>query len=338
MGDVKRRRAAALAVVLCLAVFAGEYLTYYSGIHEFDASAEWGEDGVSFQVSSSGSDVYSAVLIDNGGHSPVTELVILADENYRDHYDEVAEATGLEFLDQEYYAEQILNALENRSFDDVTIVDTEGLARYLQDTMGDPSSKGILVMTYALPSEIYAGAEDDLLMRWVSAGGTLYWLGSEIGAYYTDDDELHEVERNQQLFFGRVCVNTDGPELAEAVVDNGFTEALSLKGSRLIYGVDVGGLDDVLSVGYTADGYSTVSLIGYGDGAVCVFSGTFDIDQIDDVGQVVASGITPYSRIAGCETGKVVRGTVSGEIGSDGSVLYVSIGGTYTKYGEAFYA
>ncbi len=339
MGTKTDRCVVVLAVVLCLAVFAGEYFTYYSDIHEFDVSAQRDDGSISYEVSSSGSDVYSALLIDNNGHAPVRELGIFVDENYSEYYDEVAAETGLEYLDQQYYAEQIRNALENRCFDDVTLCDSKGLEDYLRETSEDPEGKAIMVMSYALPSTVYTGNASDLLMSWISGGGTLYWLGSEIGAYYTDEDGLHRVPDNQVLFFGSECVNTDGPEIAESEVDNGFTDALSLKGSRLVYGVDISGLDNALAMGYSADGYSTVALVGHGNGAVGVFSGKFDIDQIDDVGQVIASGATPYSTIIGHEEGKVVRGTVDGimELTSEHATLYVSIGGTYTKYGESFH-
>lgn len=327
-----------VAIVLCLVVFAGEYLTY-SGSHSYDVSAEVSGDTIGYGVSSSGVDVYSAVVLDNGGRPELDELAILADEHYDEHYDEAAAGSDLEYLDQGYYADQIRNGLENRSFYNVRVCNTGEALDYLQSTLDDPSAKGLLVLTYALPSEIYSGDESDLLLRWMEAGGSLYWLGSEVGAYYTEDGALHAVEDNEALFLGEGGkINTDGPGTATSVVGNGLTEALSLKSSGLRFGLDVSGIEGALAIGYGADGFSTISFVPHEGGFLCVIAGGFDVDLIDDVSQTIASGLTPSSSIVSSETGEVHRGTTEGEMPlGDGDTLYVYIGGTYTKYAEAFH-
>ncbi len=335
--DVGKLSIAILAIVLCAAVFAGEYFTYYSGIHEYDASVEVDGSEVHVSISSSGSDAYTAVLIDNGGSGCVESVLIYVDENYDEYYKVAKAETSALYIEQRYLAEQIQNALENRSFDDVRLVGSADLEAFL-DSTADPSSFGLVVMSYALPSTVYTGNIDDPLMKWVSAGGTLYWIGSEIGAYFTDSDGLHRVEGNQVLFFGKECVNTSGPTNATSVVDNGFRECLSLKNNKVLFGLDTNGIDGALQMGYIEDGFASISMVPHGSGAICVFGGGFDIDLIDDIGQIIAAGISPQSVIIDVSSGDVTRSktvVTLAPLGSD-SIVYAYVGGTYMKYGEAF--
>ena len=75
--DTKKCGYAALAIALCLVVFAGEYFVYYSDAFEYDAEVHWNKDSIEYQVESSGSDVYDAVLFDNNGEDFKSDLIAL---------------------------------------------------------------------------------------------------------------------------------------------------------------------------------------------------------------------------------------------------------------------
>ena len=164
-------------------------------------------------------------------------------------------------------------------------------------------------------------------------------MGSEIGRYYVDGDRLVEVEGYQELLFGTECINEGGPRYAESVVDNGFTEALTLSGSDLLYALDVSRIPGSLSLGYEAYGYSTISLVPYGSGEICVFAGDFDIDLLDDMGQVVASGVTCETHVAGHQSGHVIRDTIYGSFEGvdENSTVYIYVGGMYVRFAEVFH-
>lgn len=328
------------AVILCAAILVGEVLTYSQGVHEYGAEADWSEGRVDYRVSSSGGDVYDAVLVDNGSRQGIDMLMMYVDDLYERYYKEASESSDPPILSQQYFAEQVKAFLEFRSFTGSALCHDEGLIDFISSTVDDPSGKAILVSSYALPSEIYDGTDDCPLMRWISNGGTLYWVGSEIGRFHRDDAGLHAVEGNQELFLGvQGCVNTAGSTVATEKIDNGFTDAFRLKNSNVMNGVDVSRVEGALGMGYSEDGYSSIALIPFGSGSICVFAGIFDINQFDDIGQVVASGLTSDSEIIGHVRGDVKRGEVSGTMSFDPSsdpTLYVYIGGTYTKFGEAF--
>ena len=298
---------AIVAVLLCAVVVAGEVLTY-ADVHSYGADAEWSDGEVDYDVSSSGSDVYDAVLIDNGGRTPVSSVAIYVDETYDSLYDEAYLSCGVEYCSQTQYAHEV----------------TEALA-----------------MTYALPTEVYDGTSGCLLLQWARAGGTIYWTAAEAGRFHTDGETLYEVEDNQILLFGTECLNRDGPEYADSEVGNGFLDALTLRDGDLRYAADVSSIDGSIEMGFTSEGYASTAGIPFGEGSMFVVSGAKDFESIGDMAQIIASGITVSSEIVSHSEGDVVRGTVSGSIGFEGDAsdltLYIYIGGTYTKFGEAFH-
>ncbi len=324
-----------VAVVVCALVLIGEFTTYYPGLHEYDAEVEWSDGSVDYTVSATGSHPYDVVLLADAKH--LSGLTVYVDPTYDEYFDEAQEHSEFGYMEQEYYAQQVGAFLGMRSFHDVGPCGPEGLVDLIGSTMGR-SDVAILVSSYALPMEVYDGTPDCPLLQWIRAGGTLYWVGSEIGRFYTDGSGIHLVEANQGLFFGTECINTSGSIYADARIDNGFGTALNLNSSNLMNGVDVSKVPGALGIGYSGEGFSSVSLVPFGSGEVVVFSGKFDIDQLDDIGQVVASGISHDSILLGHEEGDVVRGTVHGSLdipeGMADMNLYITVGGTYVRYGE----
>lgn len=329
-----------LAVILCALIILGEVFTYAVNTHSFDATAEFSSGKMDYSVSSSGSDTYSVVLMDKNGVESITNLCIYVDERYDDHYDDVKKNTDLLYMQEQYYSEQIKKHLKIRGFDDVTLIGSEGLIDFINNTCTDPKGHGLLVTSYELPSEIYSGGADDKLIKWIENGGHLYWSGSEIGKYHIDTEGLHEVSDNQMLFFGKECVNTGYLENATNVIDNGFRTALTLQDSGLRFSLNVSELADSLSVGYCEDGYSSISFVKHGDGMICIIGTMTEIiQQMEDTAQIIASGMTYASVIIDHVKGDVVRGTVGGSLNYTSigcAMAYIYIGGTYTLYGRCF--
>ncbi|MBO4357225.1 MAG: hypothetical protein J5813_03535 [Candidatus Methanomethylophilaceae archaeon] len=328
-----------LAIALCAVIVLGEVLTYSINTHSFDAKAEFSSNTLDYSVSSSGSDTYSVVLLDNDDEQSTKALYVYINERYDDFYKQALEKSNVRYVEQQYYSEQVKKFLGLRGFDDVTLIGTEQLIELLNDP-GTPKGKGLLITSFALPSEVYSGHESDALLQWIKNGGNLYWSSSEIGRFYTDSDGLHEVTGNQTLFFGKECVNTGELVHATSAVDNSFREAFTLMNSGLEFAVNTDGITDSLSIGYCDDGYSSISFVKHGNGMICVIGSMSEIiPQLDDTAQIIASGLTYSSRIVETVSGNVIRGTVEGKIDytvTNDAVAYIYIGGTYTVYGRCF--
>lgn len=336
-----------LAVVLIAVVFVGEYFTYGHNVDR-SASATWDISSVSYSVDSSGSDEYRAVLFDNGGHTPVDTLYIYADGTYDEYYTRACELSdGAEplYMEGDYYVEQVRESLKIRGFDDVLILDGEGLEDLLRTTMLHPFGIGVMVISYAVPGSVYSGQYDCLLINWINNGGSLYWLSSEIGRFYTDDSGLHKVEGDCTAYFFGTSVPvdcSDGDSLSYItgnVVNAEFTEALCLKNSTTEFGLDISGLSGI-RLGFGEDGYASISLVSVGAGTICVFAGGFDINQLDDIGQVIASKLTCGSTFLESQRGKVIRDSVGGTFSFSASDVYLFIytGGVYANFGACFHA
>ena len=327
-----------VAAIFIVMILAGEAVAYGGGC-SYDSSAERDGDVVSYSVSSSGTNDYTAVLIDNHGFTPLERLAIYVDECYANNIDE---ASGLSVIlrnDVNYYADQIKKLLAIRSFKDVVICDSKGLIDFVNKSFDDPRSYGVYSVSYSLPGEIYSGNADDRLMQWISKGGSLYWMGSIPGAFYYDENgRLAQVPDCQELFFGAPdCVK--GDEYGNPVInDNVYTRSLSLLNEYTELGVDVTRItDEHLAMGAIDGNYSSATLIRYGDGMVAQFSGRFEIVQAEDATHIIASKICYKSTIAGYEGGRVTRTTQNGSFtSSDGDILYVFIGNSYSVYGRAW--
>lgn len=336
-----------LAVVLIAVVFAGEYFTYGHNVDR-DASATWDVGSASYSVYSSGSDEYRAVLFDNGGHAPVDTLHIYADGTYDEYYTracEMSDGAGPLYMEGDYYVEQVRESLKIRGFDDVVIIDAEGLENLLRTTMTSPSGIGVMVISYAVPGSVYSGQSDCLLINWINNGGSLYWLSSEIGRFYTDDSGLHKVGGDCTAHFFGIPVPvdcSDGDSLSYITgntLNTEFTEALCLKNSTTEFGIDVSGLSGI-QLGFGEDGYASVSMVSVGAGMICVFAGGFDINQLDDIGQVVASKLTCESTFLESQRGKVTRDSVEGifSFSASDAYLFIYTGGVYANFGACFHA
>lgn len=330
-----------LAIVVIAVILVGEVVTYTSDYTDYSADAVFSEGGLEYTVSADGSKTYSVIVSENGTYRGFDKLYIYFDPDYASNYEDAKVPVGAKELDQEYYVEQIVPTLRYRNVHDITIVDAQGLRQAMESDVKDTLSEiGVIVISGAFPDTVYSGSPDDLLFSWMSSGGSLYWLGNLIGSCYSTTEGLVPVDDYQKLFFGTECLNTDGPVKAYSEID-GYCNALSIMNNDVRYGVNGSLLPEGtkhIELGFTEDGYSTTSIIGYGSGMMCIISGYYSNDQRNDLAQIIASGIGPESSIIAVEKGSVTRGSSSGTIACEGENLsaYICLGGYYPVYCKLF--
>ena len=327
-----------VVVIFIAMILVGEILTYSSGVNRYDSSAVRNGTMVEYSVSSSGTNDYCAVLIDNGGFKGLERLAIYVDENYDKNLEAAGSYTPVCNMESVYYSGQVQRSLKLRSLDDVIICDSKGLIDYLEETKTHPGGCGILSLSYALPGEIYKGNGSDPLMKWIEDGGSLYWEGSIPGSLYYNDGELIRVGNNQELFFGSSnCINLNS-KLHPDTVDDVYTRVLGLTDRQLFLGVDSSAIvREHLSIGCMNGSISSLTLVKYGNGMVVQSAGWFTIEQIEQLSQVMASGLCYKSMIIDQHDGRVTRSTVNGSFDSiGGDRLYIFIGKNYSVYGRAY--
>ncbi len=134
-----------LAIALCAVLVLGEVFAYGINPHNYGIKAEFSSGTLNYSVSSSGSDTYSAVLLDNDSVAPTKELYIYADENYDNHYKEAFDKSSARYIRQQYYAEQVKKSLELRGFNNVQIINSNGLKDVVTSSVDNPGEKGLVI-------------------------------------------------------------------------------------------------------------------------------------------------------------------------------------------------
>lgn len=339
---MKLDKIAVIAIIACAVVVIGEYVVYSSDYFEYSADAEFDGSNITYSVSSSGSNQYSVITLDNGDFAPSTSIYIYSDDTYSEYID-IAKKSGVEGHDQDYCIDQLIRNLKIRCITDVTVCNNEKLTSVISDDLASPTDKILIVFSYALPSTIYTGTSGDPILQWIDNGGRLYWIGSEIGKYYSTDTELRTVDNNQELFFGVECINNEGSgEAYEAIDTNNLTYGLSLKNNSTKFGLDINLLSNAYAAGFTDGTYSSISFVKHGNGMICVMAGDYRYYQSDDCSQVIAAGLSYCTKIIEIDSGSITRTTHTDIVivpdWSDNAYIYAYIGGYYTVYGEAIYA
>ncbi len=330
----------AAAVIVAVVLIGEVYVYTFDRDSTYSADAYLSSDGVDYRVSSGVSNVYDVVVSDNGTFPAATEYYVYYDEGYADILEDAWHALGGKALDQEYYVSQMLHQLDNRGIR-AEVLDATGLRDMVLS--GGGSSKALIVVSGAFPDTVYSGDAADPIVRWISGGGSLYWVGNLLGAYVSSEDGIRAVGDYEALFFGAGTLNgSDSVKAYDEISDNGYLGALSLMSNSIRYSLNPGALSvPHLAVGYSDGIYASIVLAQYGSGMICVVGGDYSNNQRADLVQIVSAHLCYQSVLVGSDSGEVTRGTESGFVafaadsGSRYSV-YVYLGGFYLEYARCF--
>jgi hypothetical protein len=334
----------AIAAVLVVILLVGEAYIYTldpDDLYEI-GSVRTGDD-INYSITSGASNEYDVVISENGGFAPIDTLYIYYDEKYVSNVEDVWQPIGAKPLTQSYYISELKYQLENRGFTErssksIKTLDAEELEKTLSGDLDSTSfGKGLVIISGALPHTVYSGDPDDLVLRWISDGGTLYWAGNLLGAWYSTTDDLVPVDGYQDLFFGADCLNvSDIDKAASDITENDYRYALSLMNNRVKYGVNTSLIDGALGIGYTENEYSSIAFVKHGNGMISVIAGDYSNYQRTDLAQIISSGLCYSSTIIGSDGGKVTREKIEGTISVEGHTnisVYIYLGGYYTVRG-----
>jgi len=319
-----------VAVVIVAFILLGEATVYVFNTNGYGADASWDGDTAAYSIHSSGSDCYDVVAM--VGSDRVSELCILVDETFDTYLSEARRSFSIMGTSQTYIADQVTKLLKVRGMTSVSSVDCSGLYQYLVSTTGFEDGKGILITGYSIPGSVYSGNYSDLLLKWVEAGGRLYWAGPEIGRFYTDSDGLHEVIGNLDLFLGSNAsvLHTDEKVVSTGFDSCGMYSALSLRSLNMVNSVDVSGVSGSLSFGASRDGFSTAVSVSRVSGSITVISGCMQLEHIDDISQIISSGVDYDTVIVKSVSGNI-KGDVNGQVSGCTSV-FMYVGGINTVF------
>jgi hypothetical protein len=325
------------SAVAIAAILLGELLVYGpADPYTYGSGASFTGDGASYTIQCSGSSTYEIIALDNGRFEAASEIYILDDSSYAMTGTSLTVPRGT--TAQDYCAEQLQLRLKAFGTDDAEKIKAHDLALMMEKDLesGMKITKGLAVVTGALPDTIYSGHPNDLIIRWIEAGGRLYWCSGQLGRFVATTDGLREAVGWQSLFLGgdKLC---EHDHLAEKAVGTQYEKALSLCSISLLYAADATMIPDSLPLGWTDGRYSSIVLSGYGNGMICIVSGVYGDDQAADLAHVIASGVSHLSNVLGTAAG-TVSGSVNGRLAfsSADPTVYICLGGQFPVYGRAY--
>jgi len=335
------RVVAVIAIVLVVLIGGGELALIVDGHNGYSSQVTFDQGQAYYSLISDGSNSYDVVGFANGGFAPNSGVFVYYDDSIASCVVSGGEPLGSRELDQAYYVEQLIKNLAIRGIK-ATIIDASELMLLM--TASESTTAAIICVSGALPYTVYTGSASDPIFNWLSNGGRLYWLGNYLGSYSAYEWGVSPVWYGESLFYGAFCLNHSETTYAnEAYEGNSLRTQLSVQNNNVRYAVNPTVLSaaTTLALGYEQDGYVSIVLSAFGSGQICTFGGDYSYAQIEDVAQVVASGICFCSQVVGSVHGNMARetvsGTMDGTVAGDGQfIVYVYYGGFRPIYGQAF--
>jgi len=337
----------AIVIATVAVILIGEVIVYTASTDDFSINVEKNGTDIDYEISVRGSQVYSVVAMDNGSMQNIDEVYIYYDEGYGTAYVSEPGPIGSHELTQEYYIDQLTKHMEFRGSPSIRILSAADLADTMNNDVGSAFSKGLIVISGALPETVYSDT-NNLIFDWMNDGGRLFWAGNVLGRFVATPTGVVDGPSNYQtLFFGvSDCLNTGDDYLAlEDVTSNNLRYDLALRNNDIRYAVNTTNLAaagvNCLAMGFTNGTYDSIVTAEYGNGMICAFGGDLSREQYRDVAQIVSSGVCYTTTVLDVAEGSVRYGSANGSIDVSTAVgnitVYTYLGGYFPVYGRAFH-
>lgn len=337
-----------IAVFLIAVLLIGEVIVY-AAHEEYSIEATRTADGMEWCISSTESNTYNILVLDNGSALSQKTVYFYLDENYGHTSSPGKQPVGSKALVPEHYLDLLEKELKYRGVSDIQYVDAGSLAKALSDRARSAET-ALIMVSGSIPDTVYG--EVDILTDWVHSGGTLYWAGGIIGEYVSHSDgTVDRITDGPQRILGSDCINplhADGDQDAglvdQVVTDNQLQKALGITNNSILYGVAPGCLGASvghISLGFTDGTYTSITYVQSGLGQVCVIGGDLTYHQNSDMSQIIACGLCYSSTVVAMEDGKVFGSKISGEVlftavGNIRAYIFLGHGANYPVYGRGF--
>lgn len=310
-------------------ILIGEVVVYGMDTRNYSSDVEWSSEEVDVNIHSSLNDTYSVMLNENT--LKLERLFIYIDPDYSKNVDVAENLTDIIELDPEYDADQLMRNLELRNFKNVSVCGPSDISNILETY--DPMSTGIVCMAYALDKQIYGSGPSSKLVEWVRNGGTLYWVGSVIGELCYDDQGNIVQVSDGYLLVGDARQNTNS-----AKADRSVGVPLSLRNTDMMLGATVDSSSQCLQLGWSDGVFSTMTFYSRGSGNVCIVGGDLERSNVNDLSQIISSGICAKTSVVAHEEGNFKGNRmISFEITITPNMsVYIYFGGMMTSYGARY--
>ena len=240
------------------------------------------------------------------------------------------------YRDQDKMLSSLKDMMSDRGYCTVEFIDSERLAQLCTDPSAAPH-KGIMMISGAIPANVYPDVSNNGLETWMSNGGTVYWAGPDMGLYRADADGNNEKVEGGGRFGDAVNNSDDKPFLVGKA--SPIADAMGFACGHAEYGLKADYPGSVVLGLY--DDYSSLSVVPAGLGRIYVLGcpmSSLDVESLYTYVDMIVCGITENTVVK--DTGRMHKGygndsfTVSGIAAGD--VLYVTSGKPVSVNGKVF--
>ena len=224
--------------------------------------------------------------------------------------------------------------MDSRNYTTFKKVDAKGLSDILLNCPAADST-AIIVATGALPDTVQVGTDHQKLDSWLSAGGTMYWMGGNPCRYYSTPSGIMESDAGM---FDDSLFNT-------VKLDKGATDCSYIASE---FGFAYSVIDDAISsdapnskaIGLYNDEFSSLSEVPspYG-GRLYLFGGgpaSISFEQISAFSDMLVCGVTGDTIVKEKVHGQKGYGDLTSTIDPilSGDLIFLRVGKPNTDYGS----
>ncbi|MBQ3736012.1 MAG: hypothetical protein II855_03660 [Candidatus Methanomethylophilaceae archaeon] len=316
------RKMLAVGAVIVAVILLGQCLAYYGNSKCTSISTETDGSEVSYTVKTDSDFVCDEAHLKNGFDAPRT-FYILTDPSYGSAMSEEDLKSTCYLMSREIGLCSSLT-LESADAGKISHMIDASLSSGKYDI-------GLAIVTGAIPDVLYDGTSSCKIMQWVSAGGTLYYSGSQFGINIATHEGVKQVDDWSAVstdLFGTdqmFCLDP-AVEYAKEIVNPELTDLAKLTFNGINYGIRMSAAPaESLFLGYTDGTYASVSLMKYGNGQLVHFGSTTGYQNSYALAHVMSLGLTYKTELVSDTTCNITGSSHGGEFEDSADLTHVII-------------
>ncbi len=240
------------------------------------------------------------------------------------------------YRDQDRMLSSIRDMMRECGYCNAEFIDSARLAQ-LCSTPSEAPKRAIMMISGAVPENVYPDDSNNGLETWMANGGTLYWAGPDMGLYRADAHRDNVKVEGGGRFGDNINNSTEKPCLVGKSSD--ISRAMGFAGGHAEFGLKADYPGSAVIGLY--DEYSSLSVVPAGAGRIFVLGcsmSSLDVESLYSYVDMVVCGINEDTVVK--DTGSYHKGYGSGSFMvsgvSVGDVLYVTSGKPASVNGRAF--
>ena len=312
----------AIGVVIVAVILLGQCLAYYGNSNSTSISTEVDGSEISYTITTSSDFVCDEAHLKNGFNAPRT-YYILTDTSY-----------GSTMSEEDLKSTCYLMSNEVKLCPSLTLksADAGKIESMIDDSLSTGNFDiGLVIITGAIPENIYDGTASSKIIQWMTAGGTLYYSGSQFGINIATHDGVKQMDDwsavsnalfgTDQLF----CVDPDVC-FADERINPDLTGLAKITFNGITFGTRMSAAPaDSVFLGYGDGTYASIALMKYGSGQLAHFGDATGYQNSYALAHVMSLGLTYKTELLSVTTCNITGNSHDGDFTDSADLTHVVI-------------